>query len=87
MALYLFNAFVVSIVIVFGFAVGFKIILNKTKIRIPTKKSLILILTIKNSIFAATAGLSLVNNIAAIPGLILSVVIIFYLMVIEKIVN
>lgn len=80
-------AAVISIISVFALAYVYKYFLKKININEDTKISIILIGTIKNSIFAATAGYSLINNIAAIPGLVLSIIIIFYLMVIEKIVQ
>ena len=79
------KALIVSFISVFGLAVIIKLYLKTTKIPVPVKKSVILLGTIKNSIFAATAGFSLLNRTAAIPGLVLSIVIIFYLMMVEKI--
>ncbi len=77
---------VVSVISVFGFAFLAKYIILKKSIHADTKKSMILVATIKNSIFGATAGLALIGPEGALAGIVLTFVILLYLMFLEKIV-
>lgn len=82
-----FKLLFISVLVVFGLAFFMKYFLRKRDIRADTKKSIILVATIKNSIFGAALGLTLLGPEAALAGTVLTFVILTYLIFVEKIVE
>ncbi len=79
----LFILFAVSVFIPAFLLKSFLYRSNKNDLE--TAKSIILTATIKNSLFGAAAGLSLIGPAASLPGTVMTFVILLYLMFIEKI--
>jgi BASS family bile acid:Na+ symporter len=72
----------ISFITVFGLWFAVNIISKKAKIDDRTRKSYILAATIKNSGFAAATALALLGKKASLPGAIMSVVLIIFLILI-----
>jgi bile acid:Na+ symporter, BASS family len=72
----------ICIITVFGLWVLINFILKKLKIKDEIRKSLVLAATIKNNGFAAATALALFGEKASLPGAILSVVLIIFLVLI-----
>ncbi|NLB34243.1 MAG: hypothetical protein GX817_00225 [Elusimicrobia bacterium] len=77
---------IIFIIAVYGVAYLFKYILSKTNIDRKTAMSIIIVVSIKNSIFGAAAAYQLVGPLGAAPGTLFTFVTLSYLMFIEKIV-
>jgi len=72
----------ISVVSVFGLWISTGFILKKLRFNERLRKSLILAATIKNSGFAAATALALFGEKASLPGAILSVFLVIFLIVI-----
>ncbi|MFC2091354.1 hypothetical protein ACFLTD_01155, partial [Elusimicrobiota bacterium] len=72
---------------IFGTAFAIKYVAKKLNLSKDTTVSIILVATIKNSIFGATAGLTLIGPQAAFPGTVMSFITIAYLIFIQKILD
>ncbi|MGM0442216.1 MAG: hypothetical protein ACQEQC_07340, partial [Elusimicrobiota bacterium] len=72
---------------VFGLAIIIRLFLKNSKVSDSTYTSIILLATIKNSLFGASIGLALIGTKAAMPGTVLTFVIILYLLFVEKFVS
>lgn len=79
--------FFISVISVFCFAYAIRYVVFKRGIAEDTRKSIVLVATIKNSIFGATAGLALLGPEGALAGIVLTFVIFIYLIFIEKMVR
>jgi len=77
--------FLIFAVSVFALAAFIKVVLKQLGATRPEAISVLLSGTVKNSLFAAAIGLSLIGPAAAIPGTVLTFVLIIYLMVVKKI--
>ena len=83
----LLRLIIIFAIAVYGAAYLFKFILAKTNIDKKTAMSIIIIVSVKNSIFGAAAGYELISPLGAAPGTLMTFVILSYLMFIERIVN
>lgn len=79
--------FLLSVLVVFGLAFLMKYFLGKKGIQTDIKKSIVLIATIKNSIFGATAGLILFGSEGALAGTVFTFVTLAYLIFVDRIVK
>lgn len=70
---------------VFGMAVFIRAMLKRRGVSRPEGISILLSATVKNSLFASAIGLDLIGPRAALPGTVLTFVIIAYLMIVERI--
>lgn len=70
---------------VFGCAYFLKRLLSRMNADREIAQSVILVATVKNSVFGAAAGLTLIGPLGAAPGVVLSLVILIYLVFAEKI--
>ncbi len=82
---YIVKLLLISFIVVFGLAFMARFILRFLDYSVKVKKSIVLVATIKNSIFGATAGLSLLGPQGAIPGTVVTFVTLVYLMFVDKI--
>jgi len=73
----------ISFVSVFGLWGAANLILKKLKIKTGIRKSLVLAATIKNSGFAAATALALFGEKSSLPGAILSIFLIIFLIIIS----
>ncbi len=84
---YIIKLLIIFTIVVFGIAYGMKYALKNKNISREDKISIIIVSTIKNSVFGATAGLSLLGPEGALPGTVMSFVILVYLIFIDKIIR
>ncbi len=83
---YIIKLLVIFTIVIFGIAYGMKYILRNKNISRENKISIIIVSTVKNSVFGATAGLALLGPEGALPGTVMSFVTLVYLIFIDKIV-
>ncbi len=72
----------ISFVTIFGLWLAVNVILKKFRFRDDVRKSLVLAATIKNSGFAAASALALFGEKASLPGAIMSIFLIIFLVLI-----